>query len=81
MLARVAPRIRQNGARFEVEVSRCLAESGAPLGMLDPRVEPRVYEQDDFAVTLWTYYETMPPYDIAPAACPGTPVGDQGRAP
>jgi hypothetical protein len=41
-------------------------ETGAPLATLDPRVEPRVYEKDDFAVTLWTYYEPVAPRDIAP---------------
>ena len=66
VLARVAPRPRQSGAEFEVEVARRLAETGTPLATLDPRVEPRVYEQDDFAVTLWTYYEPVPPRDIAP---------------
>ena len=66
VLARVAPRARQRGAEFEVEVSRRLAKTGAPLATLDPRVEPRVYEQDDFAVTLWTYYESGPPHHIAP---------------
>jgi hypothetical protein len=49
VLARVAPRARQNGAEFEIEVARRLAETGAPLATLDPRVEPRVYEQDDIA--------------------------------
>src|SRR6266536_3304017 len=68
VLARVAPRARQNGAEVEVEVARRLAETGAPLATLDPRVEPRVYEQDDFAVTLWTYYEPVPPHHIAPDA-------------
>jgi hypothetical protein len=66
VLARVAPRIRQNVAEFEVEVAGRLAGTGAPLAALDPRVEPRVYDQDDFAVTLWTYYQTLPPRDIAP---------------
>jgi hypothetical protein len=66
VLARVAPRTRQDAARFEVEVAQRLAGTGAPLATLDPRVEPRIYEQDDFAVTLWTYYEPVPPYDIAP---------------
>jgi Ser/Thr protein kinase RdoA (MazF antagonist) len=66
VLARVAPRSRQNGAEFEVEVARRLAESGAPLATRDPRLEPRVYEHDDFAVTLWTYYEPVAPHDIAP---------------
>jgi Ser/Thr protein kinase RdoA (MazF antagonist) len=66
VLARVARRARQNGAEFEVEVARHLADTGAPLATLDPRVEPRVYEHDDFAVTLWTYYEPVPPHAIAP---------------
>jgi len=66
VLARVAPRARQNGAEFEVEVAQRLAGTGAPLATLDPRVEPRVYEQDDFAVTLWTYHERVPPHEIAP---------------
>ena len=66
VLARVAPRTRQDGAQFEVEVARRLAETGAPLATLDPRVEQRVYERDDFAVTLWTYYEPVPPHDIRP---------------
>jgi hypothetical protein len=65
-LARVAPRVRQHGAEFEVEVARRLAATSAPLAALDPRVEPRVYEQDDFAVTLWTYHEPVPPPEIAP---------------
>ncbi len=66
VLARVAPRSRQNGAEFEVEVARRLADTDAPLARLDTRVEPRVYEQDGFAVTLWTYYEPVPPTAIAP---------------
>jgi Ser/Thr protein kinase RdoA (MazF antagonist) len=64
VVARVAPRARQDVAAFELEIARRLAESGAPVAPLDPRVEPRVYEQDDFAVTLWTYYEAVPPHDI-----------------
>jgi hypothetical protein len=66
VLARVAPRAWLNGAEFEVEVARRLAETGAPVALLDPRIEPRVYAQDDFAVTLWTCYEAVPPHDIAP---------------
>ena len=66
VLARVAPRARQNGAEFEVEVARRLAETDAPVATLESRADPRVYEQDGFAVTLWTYYEPMPPHHIAP---------------
>ena len=65
VLARVAPRTRRTGAEFEVEVARRLGETGAPVGTLDPTVEPRVYEEDDFAVTLWTYYEPVPPQRVA----------------
>ena len=66
VLARVSPHTRQSDARFEVEVARRLTETGAPLATLDPRVEPRLYEQDHFVVTLWTYYDPVPPNDIAP---------------
>ena len=31
------------------------------MAALEPRVEPRVYERDGFAVTLWTYYEPVTP--------------------
>ena len=44
-----------------------MAETGAPLAMLDPRVEPREStSRTDFVVTLWTYHEPVPPHDIAP---------------
>ena len=66
VLARVAPRARQHGAAFEIEVARRLAGTSAPVAPLDPRVEPRVHEQDGFAVTLWTYYEAVPPDAVAP---------------
>ena len=36
-----------------------LAETESPVAALEPRVEPRVYERDGFAVTLWTYYEPV----------------------
>jgi hypothetical protein len=41
----------------EVEIARRLAELEGPVATLEPRVEPRVYERQGFAVTLWTYYE------------------------
>ncbi|WP_306368493.1 phosphotransferase [Nocardiopsis sp. CC223A] len=42
------------------------------MAVLDPRVEPRVYERDGFTVTLWTYHEPgtsreVPPADYADA--------------
>jgi hypothetical protein len=67
VLARVAPLSYQTGAEFEVEVARRLAETGSPVAELEPRVEPRVYVRDGFAMTLWTYYEPVAPSDIAPA--------------
>ncbi|MPZ99476.1 MAG: phosphotransferase [Dehalococcoidia bacterium] len=66
VLARVAPVAHQAGAAFEVEVARRLAETDSPVAELDPRVEPRVYVRDGFAVTLWTYYEPVPSGDVAP---------------
>src|SRR5688500_19305752 len=66
VLARVAPQARRNGAEFEVDIAGRLASTGAPLAALEPRAEPRVYDQDGFAVTLWTYFEPMPPHEIAP---------------
>lgn len=65
VLARVAPLARRRGAAFEVEIARRLAEISSPLAALDPRVEPRVYEHDDFAVTLWSYHAPVPPPAVA----------------
>ena len=67
VLARVAPFVHQAGAAFEVEVGRRLAEAGCPVEELEPRVEPRVYLREGFAITLWTYYEAVPSQDIPPA--------------
>src|SRR5579862_1660801 len=67
VLARVAPLTHQAGAEFEVEVGRRLAEAGCPVEELDPRVEPRVYLRDGFAITLWTYYEPATPREVEPA--------------
>jgi len=64
--ARVAPVAQQNAA-FEVAVAQQLAESGCPVAALDPRVEPRVYQRDGFAVTLWTYYEPVTSREVSAA--------------
>ena len=54
-------------ARLEVEVARGLAESeGCPVAALEPRVEPRVYRQDGFTVTLWTWYGEPGRRKVAP---------------
>ncbi|MFF0268591.1 phosphotransferase family protein [Kribbella sp. NPDC004536] len=60
VMARVAP-LGQEVAELEVEIAQQLAAVGAPAAALDPRVEPRVYVRDGFAVTLWTYYEPAAP--------------------
>src|SRR5687768_3288921 len=67
VLARVAPLPQRSGAEFELEVARQLVETGSPVATLEPRVEPRVYVEDAFAITLWTYYEPRAPTDITPA--------------
>jgi hypothetical protein len=66
VLARVAHVAHQAGAEFEVEVGRRLAETDSPVAELEPRVEPRVYVRNGFAVTLWTYYEPVPSRGVAP---------------
>ncbi len=66
VLARVAPPAHHSGAQFEVEVARRLAETSSPVAELESRVEPRVYVRDEFAVTLWTYYEPVASSGIAP---------------
>ena len=66
VFARVAY-VGREVAQFEVELAQRLAETESPVAALEPRVEPRVYVRDGFAVTLWTYYEPVSPRDIAPA--------------
>ncbi|MFI9554214.1 phosphotransferase [Nonomuraea endophytica] len=65
VFARVAP-VGQEVAQFEVELAQRLAELGSPVGLLEPRVEPRAYTRDGFVVTLWTFYEPATPH-ISPA--------------
>ena len=60
MLARVAL-AGQEVAALEVELALRLAGTASAVAALEPRVEPRVYERDGFAVTLWTYYEVVAP--------------------
>ena len=66
VLARVA-HVEHQVAQFEIEIAQRLAGSGSPVAALEPRVEPRVYERDGFAVTLWTYYEPASPREVSPA--------------
>src|SRR5262252_3898948 len=60
VFARVAL-VGQEVAALEVELAVRLAGTASPAAALEPRVEPRVYERDGFAVTLWTYYEVVAP--------------------
>ena len=66
VLARVA-HVEHQVAQFEIGLAQRLAGSGSPVAALEPRVEPRVYERDGFAVTLWTYYEPASPQEVSPA--------------
>src|SRR5713101_1340698 len=65
VLARVA-HVGHEVAQFEVDLAQRLAETDSPVAALEPRVEPRVYERDGFAVTLWTYYQPVP-QEVSPA--------------
>lgn len=67
VLARVGPIAHQGGFEIEVEAARRLAETDSPVGELVPQIEPRVYLRDDFAISLWIYYEPVVPSGIAPA--------------
>jgi hypothetical protein len=51
--------VGQEVAAFEVSIAQSLSAMSAPIAALDDRVEPRVYERDGFAVTFWTYYESL----------------------
>jgi aminoglycoside phosphotransferase (APT) family kinase protein len=69
VLARVAPSAHQVAqfAQFEIDLAQRLAETESPVAVLEPRVEPRVYERDGFVVTLWTYYVSATPEEVPPA--------------
>jgi thiamine kinase-like enzyme len=60
VVARIAPLIHQaGGPEVEVEVAQRLADTDSPAAALEPRVPPRVYVRDGFAVSMWTYYEPV----------------------
>ncbi|UJW86485.1 aminoglycoside phosphotransferase family protein [Devosia sp. SL43] len=59
-LARIAPLAHQV-AQFEIELAGQLAETESPAVALEPRVPPRVYERDGFAVTFWSYHASVTP--------------------
>lgn len=66
VLARVAPAGR-HVAQFEIELAQRLAETESPVAGLEPRAAPHPYERDGFVVTLWTYYASVTPPEVAPA--------------
>lgn len=68
LVARVAPgnEVAADAARFELDLARQLVAAGCPIATAEARVEPRVYEQDGFAITFWTYYEPATPFEISP---------------
>jgi hypothetical protein len=66
VLTRVA-RVGHEVAEFEVDLAQRLADTWSPVAALEPRVEPRVYERDGFAVTFWKYYRPVTPQAISPA--------------
>jgi hypothetical protein len=59
--------VGQEVAQFEVELAQRLADTESPVACLEPRVAPRVYEHDGFAMTLWTFYEALTPHEVLPA--------------
>jgi len=67
VLARVASAAHQ-ATQFEVDLALRLAGTDTPVATLDPRVAPRVYASDGFAITLWTYYAADSSHDLTPAA-------------
>jgi hypothetical protein len=65
VVARVAY-VGQEVAQFEVALAQQLAQTASPVAALESRVKPRVYEHEGFAVTLWTYYETVGRGNVSP---------------
>lgn len=63
--------VGQEVAEFEISVAQALAFTPAPVVTLDPRIEPRVYTRDGFAVTFWQHHhragDAASPSDYADA--------------
>jgi Ser/Thr protein kinase RdoA (MazF antagonist) len=71
IVARVTPVTHHAGhhvsAEREVELVKRLAQAGSPVAALDARVEPRVFVQDRFKISLWAYYEPAESRVLPPA--------------
>ena len=66
VVARVA--LAEHGAaQLEVDLALQLTGTDSPVGALDPRVPPGVYERDGFKITLWSYYAPQPSRELSPA--------------
>jgi len=65
VFARVAL-LGQEVSVLEVQFAQRLAALASPVAALEPRVAPRVYESDGFALTYWTYYETVTRDQVTP---------------
>lgn len=63
VLARVAP-VAHQCAQLEVDIAQPLSEAGSPVAA--PKA-PEVFVRDGYAVTLWTYYESVTTRAIPPA--------------
>lgn len=66
VLVQVAPEAH-GAAPFEIDLAQRLAATGSPVAVPDPRVPPRVYPQQGFQVSLWTYYPSVRRPEDAPA--------------
>jgi hypothetical protein len=65
VLARIAE-VGHQHFEFEIEIAQRLSETESPVARLEPRVEPRGYVRDGFAIALWTYYQPVPPPEVGP---------------
>ncbi|BCJ32195.1 phosphotransferase [Actinocatenispora sera] len=70
VLVQVA-REAHGAAPFEIDLAQRLAATGSPVAVPDPRVPPRVYPQQGFQVSLWTYYPSVRRPEDAPAEYAG----------
>lgn len=61
VIARVAMQSARAGAELEVAIAERLAATAAPVAPLDPRIEPQVFDECGFAITLWAYCRPVPP--------------------
>lgn len=58
IVARVASVAHFASAQLEVDLATQL--TGCPIAGLDPRVAPRVFVGDDFEITFWEHFESVP---------------------